>query len=52
MSETFIKIDSKQHLEIQDKLILHWVRGRGGRKRRGKKGNLPNTFDDDCRLQF
>ena len=20
----------------------------GGRKRRGKKGNLPNTFDDDC----
>ena len=19
-----------------------------GRKRRGKKGNLPNTFDDDC----
>ena len=21
----------------------------GGRKRRGKKGNLPNTFDDDCR---
>ena len=22
----------------------------GGRKRRGKKGNLPNTFDDDCRL--
>ena len=24
----------------------------GGRKRRGKKGNLPNTFDDDCRLAF
>ena len=23
--------------------------GRGGKKRRGKKGNLPNTFDDDCR---
>ena len=23
----------------------------GGRKRRGKKGNLPNTFDDDCRLR-
>jgi len=22
----------------------------GGRKRRGKKGNLPNTFDDDCSL--
>ena len=22
----------------------------GGRKRRDKKGNLPNTFDDDCRL--
>ena len=21
----------------------------GGRKRRGKKGNLPNTFDDDCK---
>ena len=21
----------------------------GGRKRRGKKGNPPNTFDDDCR---
>ena len=21
----------------------------GGRKRRGKKGNLPNTLDDDCR---
>jgi len=21
----------------------------GGRKKRGKKGNLPNTFDDDCR---
>ena len=20
----------------------------GGRKTRGKKGNLPNTFDDDC----
>ena len=20
----------------------------GGRKRTGKKGNLPNTFDDDC----
>ena len=20
----------------------------GGRKRRGKKGDLPNTFDDDC----
>ena len=20
----------------------------GGRKRRGKKGNLSNTFDDDC----
>ena len=20
----------------------------GGRKRRGKKGKLPNTFDDDC----
>ena len=24
----------------------------GGRKRRGKKGNLPNTFDDDCSLNF
>ena len=23
----------------------------GGRKRRGKNGNLPNTFDDDCRCQ-
>ena len=23
----------------------------GGRKRRGKKSNLPNTFDDDCRLR-
>ena len=22
----------------------------GGRKRRGKKGHLPNTFDDDCSL--
>ena len=22
----------------------------GGRKRRGKKGNLPNTFDEDCSL--
>ena len=22
----------------------------GGRKKRGEKGNLPNTFDDDCRL--
>ena len=21
----------------------------GGRKRRGEKGNLPNTFDNDCR---
>ena len=24
----------------------------GGRKRTGKKGNLPNTFDDDCRLNY
>ena len=24
----------------------------GGRKRRDKKGNLPNTFDDDCRNSF
>ena len=23
----------------------------GGRKRSGKKGNLPNTFDDDCSLR-
>ena len=23
----------------------------GGRKRRGKEGNLPNTFDDDCRTR-
>ena len=22
----------------------------GGWKRKGKKGNLPNTFDEDCRL--
>ena len=24
----------------------------GGRKKRRKKGNLPNTFDDDCRFFF
>ena len=24
----------------------------GGRKRTGKKDNLPNTFDDDCRYKM
>ena len=30
-------------------LINIWPGVEGGRKRRGIKGNLPNTFDDDCR---
>ena len=30
-------------------LINIGPRAGGGRKKRGKKGNLPNTFDDDCR---
>ena len=30
--------------------IQCWDPG-GGRKRTGEKGNLPNTFDDDCRYK-
>ena len=28
--------------------IAHWARGWVGRKKRGIKGNVPNTFGNDC----
>ena len=35
--------------DIENINVLTNIGPGAGRKRRGKKGNLPNTFDDDCR---